>query len=780
MSTRSVENLLANDGNKGEDDCINLEWIINDIEKERRKAIVVKKTKYWVNGSVPELNALSLEVLYLVDKDGYVKEFQKLFEKGSNNDLLTALMTLDKLFEVDKELFWDYLERGIKHTNKRVRVEAAKRLSYLQRIDLDLYEKKFNEILGGSDIELSEHIVRGIGFLIKDNYDIYLRLLDKALAHPNQKIKKAVARIIGGIAEKDINRYLELYNQGMENSSQETRAKTAFSIGHVAKTNLRLYLELFEKGIEHADYNVKERTVRTLVYLMEYDQKKYLEIMDKEFDNPKPDLKELYARTIFKLAELNMEEFLNVFNKWMTIPNQTITTTLLTNLTNLAKYAPDEYYKIYEEYRKKTTDINTIKLLTKSTEGLVEGDPEKYLEIYMHQLISDGKLSIPTPTHLKALALTLKKDNIRPIEDSEFNFIRLYLKSKYARTREGKFKPAEAMMHELRKIVNNEYKNYVSMSKLVEIGKANDINQLIALASFDAKETFLEELGRGVAGKTYLVYSPEADGNMAMKIVKDEFYNPKEARILNGLADNPHKNIVQIKYSGNHIVKRYAKPVYAILMEYVDGETLDDIMKKNKEGLGIDTALDYSYQLVDGLDYLKKNKVFHRDIHLKNVKINSKGILKVIDFGIATDRLDDPPKDNRKYGGESDIVSWALVTYKLITGKHLVYNQDKKINSEEYANEIRRLKGMMRDESGGLIELYKNKITQNVPEELRGLMIMAIENKSEDEKIDKQDYIKRNFKTIKHLEQNKEKVESIVGRQLSIQEYYAITRAIEG
>src|SRR5262249_3575969 len=71
-----------------------------------------------------------------------------------------------------------------------------------------------------------------------------------------------------------------------------------------------------------------------------------------------------------------------------------------------------------------------------------------------------------------------------------------------------------------------------------------------------------------------------------------------------------------------------------ILMEYVDGDTLSDILQRrgallSREALGIARAV------AAVVEHFHRQGVLHRDIKSSNVKINSAGAVKVLDFGIA-------------------------------------------------------------------------------------------------------------------------------------------------
>ena len=160
-------------------------------------------------------------------------------------------------------------------------------------------------------------------------------------------------------------------------------------------------------------------------------------------------------------------------------------------------------------------------------------------------------------------------------------------------------------------------------------------------------------------------------------------------------------------------------------MEYVDGQTLEDRMKQGP--IPDMEALDYSVQLFNGISHLYNNGIFHRDINARNVKINSKGQVKIIDFGSAIEDLEAEPKDNRRTGGDTDFFSWALLTYEMLTGEHLVLSREENMGTKTHAELVEKLKKEIR--IGGKKQLKKETHTileLNLPPSLHTLMRMAL------------------------------------------------------
>ncbi|PAA72558.1 hypothetical protein BOX15_Mlig031595g1 [Macrostomum lignano] len=89
-----------------------------------------------------------------------------------------------------------------------------------------------------------------------------------------------------------------------------------------------------------------------------------------------------------------------------------------------------------------------------------------------------------------------------------------------------------------------------------------------------------------------------------------------------------HRNVVELI---DHFV--FEENVYFVL-EYCNNRSLADIVH-NVKSLPLELAAYYFKQLIDGLQYLHDNSVFHRDLKLSNILVGADDTVKITDFGLA-------------------------------------------------------------------------------------------------------------------------------------------------
>jgi tRNA A-37 threonylcarbamoyl transferase component Bud32 len=142
----------------------------------------------------------------------------------------------------------------------------------------------------------------------------------------------------------------------------------------------------------------------------------------------------------------------------------------------------------------------------------------------------------------------------------------------------------------------------------------------------------LECLGRGGMGVVYKARQPKLNRLVALKVLAPEKgADPKFAerflREAQALARLSHPNIVTVHDFGE------AEGHYYLLMEYVDGVTLRQLLQSHK--ITPEEALDIVPSICDALQFAHQQGIVHRDIKPENVLLDKQGRVKIADFGIA-------------------------------------------------------------------------------------------------------------------------------------------------
>ncbi|CAF1478086.1 unnamed protein product, partial [Rotaria sordida] len=203
---------------------------------------------------------------------------------------------------------------------------------------------------------------------------------------------------------------------------------------------------------------------------------------------------------------------------------------------------------------------------------------------------------------------------------------------------------------------------------------------------FECNEHGRIELGREAYGIVYLakdLYTMKKFAIKEVRIGKADDINAIQSEIKN-ISTLNHKNIV--KYEGTAIIRDRKPAVFQIIMEYVEGGSLSQLIRKKFVQLNELWIKNYTKQILEGIQYLHENHIIHRDIKPDNTLVNSNGEVKITDFGtsihlvglrrgsntIGTPQYISPDMVNISptgYGSEVDIWSIRCTVLEMVTGE---------------------------------------------------------------------------------------------------------------
>ncbi|HEY1622044.1 MAG TPA: Stk1 family PASTA domain-containing Ser/Thr kinase, partial [Streptosporangiaceae bacterium] len=197
-------------------------------------------------------------------------------------------------------------------------------------------------------------------------------------------------------------------------------------------------------------------------------------------------------------------------------------------------------------------------------------------------------------------------------------------------------------------------------------------------------------VGRGGMAEVFRARDIRLDRIVGVKTLRDDLardqtFQARFRREAQSAASLNHPSIVAVYDTGEDMVG--GTPVPYIVMEFVDGRTLRDLLRDDRRLLP-ERAGEITDGVLRALDYSHRHGIVHRDIKPGNVMLTRTGDVKVMDFGIARAVSDTQatmtqtaqvigtaqylsPEQARgeRVDARSDLYSTGCLLYELLTGR---------------------------------------------------------------------------------------------------------------
>ncbi|MER5883958.1 protein kinase [Streptomyces sp. NPDC001941] len=201
-------------------------------------------------------------------------------------------------------------------------------------------------------------------------------------------------------------------------------------------------------------------------------------------------------------------------------------------------------------------------------------------------------------------------------------------------------------------------------------------------------------LGEGGMASVYLAYDSALDRQVAIKTLhtelgREQSFRERFRREAQAVAKLQHTNIVSVFDTGEDELGGALMPY--IVMEYVEGSPLGSVLQADVRQYGAmpaDKALKVTADVLAALETSHEMGLVHRDIKPGNVMMTRRGVVKVMDFGIAramqsgvtsmtqtgmvvgTPQYLSPEQAlGRGVDARSDLYSVGIMLFQLLTGR---------------------------------------------------------------------------------------------------------------
>ncbi len=188
--------------------------------------------------------------------------------------------------------------------------------------------------------------------------------------------------------------------------------------------------------------------------------------------------------------------------------------------------------------------------------------------------------------------------------------------------------------------------------------------------------TIKRGLGIGGFGEVYFATTAAGKEVAIKRIVRNAQI---EVRGTKHCLNLRHPNLVQL-----YDVRQIDEDQAWIVMEYIAGQTLRDLLDANVSGLNTNEAMELFVQLASGVAYLHSQGIVHRDLKPANIFLES-GFVKIGDYGLSkfisaskragqTDSVGTfhymaPEISRGNYGKEIDIYALGVILFEMLSGK---------------------------------------------------------------------------------------------------------------
>ena len=587
-----------------------------------------------------------------------------LINRMSGKDPVVRMHLIQLLTKFKGREINSALENQLRDNNKMVRGAALKALATR---DADVDISKVAHLLHDPDLDVQ---AKAVDVIVRINHPDTIKFLVNALKDESEYTRRAAVEVLNEIGDEDsvkdllaaikdddwwvrsragdalaeiggprvVNSVLRLIND-----KDEDIRRTAIEILNATKSDAAV--DHLMKATDDSDWWVRERAVDALAEIG--NTKAVPKLVGMLGNNAKTDTVVVRA-----LAKLGDKSVLSKLIPLLTNPERSVQLEAIKTISHLADEKHAETIRAVLSKIKQKDDPTVINIADKAIKEI------------------DAKFSLSVMEENRRAEKLADAGGTRTLllDDQDIASIMAATKSEML---EPPTEEATAPVPEV--------------PTAPEAPAALDISTLEPGDIVDGRYKFIEKIGKGAFGTVLLMQDQVVEENLILKFLNPNVSSDEEMmkRFVHELRYSrkiTHRNVIRI-YDFLHL-----QGCYAISMEYFPSHTLSGEIPDNKP-MDFKKALQFSVDIATGMSVAHQAGVIHRDLKPANILVNSDGLLKIVDFGVAaaassgdtqltkTGYVIGSPKYmapeqilGKKVDEKADIYSVGVIMYEMVTG----------------------------------------------------------------------------------------------------------------
>lgn len=372
---------------------MNLDSIMDQIEREKRKELVVKMYDDGINCENDHVKASTAQTLWALAKVDSAK-FAELYIKalgelhGEKRDKVAE--TLWALAEEDPKKYAELYEEGIKIKYDNVADATYDTLWALGSVDPDKCMQLCERGMEEKGLFLLNPYREAMKQLAERYPERTVKLYEKGMSSEDEKVREVTARCLGYLADISPEKYIELFDKGMNDQSMRVRGDVAGTLKHLARTDQQKYLSYYENGMRlnmdfktHLDPVSLTNEELSINYLLldsvDFDSLKDFEKIN--YFNGLEYLRRDFTKTISGLAKVNPQKYIELYKRGLRSNEPEVRYDTARTLDSLAQTDPKKYAELCEKgMNSKDAKIRSGTVWAMG--ALASIDPVKFVQLF--------------------------------------------------------------------------------------------------------------------------------------------------------------------------------------------------------------------------------------------------------------------------------------------------------------------------------------------------------------------------------------------------------------